>query len=393
MGLHGAEVMVTVSRSHLLLLNPYSSSPLEYWSDVVGKGSFPAQAVDQHMLPFSAHQSSMVDDRDDDYWDADSEDEISESYGRVAEAAPSDLGLMIALSANRNDRGARSFHNFLNEPNILSAYYPAYAASPLLDPQTARVFCHFVTATAPTLSIYERHPANPSIIFSGHPVPISQRSLWTYTLPMRALSHQGLLHAMLALSSMHIAKLQHTSPTASLKHYHYALRRVAKALGQPAKRNDVSILAATLLLGFYEVSTAEHNKWNSHLAGAKQLIMDIDFAGMGKRIEAHRAAGGHNALYQEFNNTYEHPYRGCEFATDGSVKNDNQISEDLISAIMGWQIRYDQYGFIVDGSQSATGYKPLTTKEMEDFDIQRDLFWWFCKQDMYQSMVSGNRLL
>ena len=335
----------------------------------------------------------MVDDHDDDYWDADSEDEINESYARVAEAAPSDLGLMVAISANRIDRGTPSFSSSLNEPNILSAYYPAYAASPLLDPQTARIFCHFVTTTGPTLSIYERHPSNPSAMFTGHSVPISQRSLWTYTLPMRALSHQGLLHAMLALAASHIAKLQRTSPTASLKHYHYALRRVAKALSQPAKRRDVSILAATLLLGFYEVTTAEHNKWNSHLAGARQLILDIDFAGMGKRIAAQKAAGGQNALYHEFNNVYEHPYPGREFGPDTPMQKDSAINEDLVSAIMGWQIHYDQQGFILDGRQSAMGYKPLTPKETEEFDIQCDLFWWFCKQDMYQSMVSGNRLL
>ena len=300
---------------------------------------------------------------------------------------------MVAISANQTDRGTRSLYNFLNEPNVLSAYFPAYTASPLLDPQTARVFCHFVTATAPTLSIYERHPANSAMIFSGHPVPASQRSLWTYTLPMRALSHQGLLHAMLALASSHIAKLQHTSPTPSLKHYHYALRRVAKALGQPAKRKDVSILAATLLLGFYEVTTAEHNKWNSHLAGARQLITDIDFVGIGRRIAAYRAAHGHNAVHDDLNRVYEHLYPGREFATDGPTKIPNEVNEDLISAIMGWQIRYDQYGFVLDGNKSETGQSPLTTKEIEDFDTQRDLFWWFCKQDMYQSMVSGNRLL
>lgn len=335
----------------------------------------------------------MVDDRDDDYWDADSEDEINESYARVAEAAPSDLGLMVAISANRIDQGTPSFSSSLGEPNILSAYYPAYAASPLLDPQTARIFCHFVTMTGPTLSIYERHPSNSSAMFTGHPVPISQRSLWTYTLPMRALSHQGLLHAMLALSASHIAKLQRTSPTASLKHYHYALRRVAKALGQPAKRRDVSILAATLLLGFYEVTTAEHNKWNSHLAGARQLILDIDFAGMGKRIAAHKATGGQNARYHEFNHAYEHPYPEHEFGPDAPMQKDSEINEDLVSAIMGWQIRYDQQGFILDGRPSEMSCKPVTPKEMEEFDTQCDLFWWFCKQDMYQSMVSGNRLL
>lgn len=345
------------------------------------------------MFSLTARPVTTVDDREDDDWDVDSEDDNYDLYGHLAGAAPSDLGLMVAISANQNDKNTRSLYSFLNEPNVLSTYYPAYAASPLLDPQTSRIFCHFVTATGPTLSIYERHPANPSIMFTGHPVPFSQRSLWTYTLPMRALSHQGLLHAMLALASSHIAKLQHTSPTPSLKHYHYALRRVAKALSQPAKRKDVSVLAATLLLGFYEVTTAEHNKWNSHLAGARQLIADIDFVGMGKRIAAHRAADSQNAVYHEFNHAYEHPYRGREFATDAPTQNGNEISEDLVSAIMGWQIRYNQYGFVLDGNEPATGHEPLTTKEMEEFDIQRDLFWWYCKQDMYQSMVSGNRLL
>lgn len=345
------------------------------------------------MFSVSNHPPSIVDDGDDDYWDANSEDEINESYARVAEAAPSDLGLMVAISANRIDRGTPSFHSALSDQNILSAYYPAYAASPLLDPQTARIFCHFVTTTGPTLSIYERHPSNPSALFTGHPVPISQRSLWTYTLPMRALSHQGLLHAILALSASHIAKLQRTSPTASLKHYHYALRRVAKALSQPANRRDVSILAATLLLGFYEVTTAELNKWNSHLAGARQLILDIDFAGMGKRIAAHKAASSQNTGYREFNHVYEHPYPGREFRPDAPMQNDSEINQELVSAIMGWQIPYDQQGVILDGREPEMGYKPVASKESEEFEIQCDLFWWFCKQDMYQSMVSGNRLL
>lgn len=317
--------------------------------------------------------------------------------GRMASATPSDVGLMLALSANQSDRGIRSLHNFLNEPNVLSTYHPVYTASPLMDPQTARVFCHFVTATAPTLSLCERHPANPSIIFSGNPVPISQRSLWTYTLPMLALSHQGLLHAMLALASLHIAKLQQTSPTPSLKHYHYALRRVAKALSQPRRRKDVATLAATLLLGFYEVTTAEHNKWNSHLAGARQLVSDIDFVGMGKRIAAHKSRtqmDDQNRLYHDFNNSYEHPYKGREFVKGPSMRKDYEIDENLVSAIMGWEVKYNQHGQVLESDEPSPSYdQPLTSKEMENFDIQCDLFWWYCKHDMYQSMVSGNRLL
>ena len=108
-------------------------------------------------------------------------------------------------------------------------------------------------------------------------------------MPMKALHHQGLLHAMLALASLHIAKLQKSSATPSLKHYHYALRKVAKSLGNPAKRHDIATLGATLLLGCYDVTTAEHNKWNSHLAGAKQLIVETDFVNTAKRINTYKA--------------------------------------------------------------------------------------------------------
>lgn len=350
--------------------------------------------VDQYMYPFPVHSFSTVEDREDDSWDVDSDDENLAMHG-MATASSSDLGLMLALSASQNDRGIRSLHGFLNEPNVLSTYHPVFTASPLMDPQTARVFCHFVTATAPTLSLCERHPANPSIMFSGAPVPDSQRSLWTYTLPMLALSNQGLLHAMLALASLHIAKLQQTSPTPSLKHYHFALRRVAKALGQPAKRQDVSTLAATLLLGFYEVTTAEHNKWNSHLAGARQLVTGIDFVGMGQRLKAHKARMKMNRSHQQYydgSSSHGHPYNALPPSQD-AVNEDDVVDENLVSTIMGWKTSYNHYGRVLENEPRSANQKPLTPKEIENFEIECDLFWWYCKQDTYQSMVSGNRLL
>ncbi len=339
---------------------------------------------------------STTEDREDDYWDVDSDEEITTAQGRMAAASSSDLGLMLALSANKSERGVRSLHSFLNEPNVLSTYHPVYTASPLMDSQTARVFCHFVTATAPTLSLCERHPANPSIMFSGTPVPTSQRSLWTYTLPMLALSHQGLLHAMLALASLHIAKLQQTSPTPSLKHYHFALRRVAKALAKPEKRQEVATLAATLLLGFYEVTTAEHNKWNSHLAGARQLVTDIDFVGLGKRAKAYKDQMAMNRKIQAYHgaaNGYEHSFGGASL-DQYLVLEDDTVDENLVSMIMGSKTSYNQSSRVLEENEVLSAYvKPLSSKEMENFETQGDLFWWYCKQDMYQSMVSGNRLL
>ena len=359
------------------------------------KGSMEAM----HAVPYD--QSAAVEDPEDDYFDVDSDGDPE--FGTCQKPHKfndhtRDLGLMLAMSAAQDDGGLRSYTAFLNEPNVLATYRPTATASPLMDPQTARVFCHFVTSTGPSLSIYERHPTNPSVMFTGAPVPASQQALWTYTLPTLALNHQGLLHSMLALASLHIAKLQHTSPTPSLKHYHYALRRVARAVGLPSRRHEIATFAATLLLGFYEVMTAEHSKWNSHLAGARQLAMEIDFAGMTKRIKAmkQRSELNRKSQYYESLNGPGYPpyYNGYNHHEDLNLEQDKDIDESLVSTIMGMTVRYGELGHVVDESGAANpGTKPLTAKDLETYRIQSDLFWWYCKQDCYQSIVSGNRLL
>lgn len=363
--------------------------------------------VSRHQAPWQNHyngvpaqtQWEVEPEEDDDYFDVESDEEDFTSKPYITGTTSYDLGAMVAITADQGQGRIRSMTNFLNEPDILATYLPSYAASPLSDPQTARVFCHFITATAPTLSVCERHPSNPALIFSGKPVPWSQRALWSYTLPMRALTHQGLLHAMLALASLHIATLQQASTTPSLKHYHYALRRVAKALGDQKKRRDVATLAATQLLGFYEVTTAEHNKWNSHLAGARELIMDIDFLGMVKRIEAHRQQQEEaeaRLKYEMQNgvaNSYWHEYaRGA--LDDFPSRIDRQLDERLISTIMGRVTRYDQHGQVTaKGDPVSHTETPLTAHDIENFEVQCELFWWYVKHDIYQSIISGNRLL
>lgn len=341
-----------------------------------------------------AYYDPSMEAPDDDCFDVTSDEELADPDLTMSDAPSSNLGLMLALSANQTGHGFRSFTNFLNEPNVLSSYRPSWLASPLMDPQTARVFCHFVTATAPTLSLHNRHPTNPSVMFTGAPVPAFQRSLFTYTLPMMALTNQGLLHAQLALASLHIAKLQQTSATPSLKHYHYALRRVAKAVGHPDKRREIATLAATLLLGFFEVTTAEHNKWNSHLAGARELILEIDFAGMTKRINAYKAETDMIRKGGMYAYGHEQRYGSQRRMSFDILRTDKAIDENLVSILMGYRTRYDEYGQVAEISEPPSHYHlPLTPKDVETFEIQCDLYWWYAKQDMFQSLISGNRLL
>ncbi|MCJ1434588.1 hypothetical protein MMC27_003957 [Xylographa pallens] len=310
---------------------------------------------------------------DDDLFDVESDDEGVAVISRNASTPQNDVGLMLALAARQDDRVMRSYTTFLDAPDVLASYQPTFTASPLMDSTTARVFCHFITATGPSLSIFERLAVHPDAMFTGAPVPLSQRSLWTYTLPMKALSSQALLHAMLALASLHIASLQRTPQTASLRHYHFALRRLTKALANPSKRTDIATIAATLILGHYEATSAEHSKWNKHLAGARQLLMEVDFKGMTQHIRDRK-----NSIFATW------PW------ADDTESPEERVDEHLVSELMG---RKNMYCHDMEGNFEWPYTSPLTDTDLENHKILSDLFWWYAKQDVYQSVISGNRLL
>jgi hypothetical protein len=332
---------------------------------------------------------------DDDYYDVESDEERLHNANLDHPDYPwqNDLDLVMAMQAGQDSFTLRSYHPFLHTPSVLANYHPTFTASPLMDPTTARIFCHFITATAPQLSIYERVPVNSSFIYSDAAVPLAKQHLWTYKIPMLSLTNQGLLHAILALASLHISRLQRTPPTASLKHYHYSLRRIAKAVATPSRRNGIAIIAATLLLGHYEAMTAEHSKWSSHLAGARQLLMEVDFKGITGQIQQAKARGRAEIRKAGYN-----PYHGFgqgqqpPSGWDGLHMPD--VDESLISHLMGWRVSYRQLGQILDDDPANVGRKGrLTEKDIESYKTHCDLFWWFCKHDVLQSIISGNNLL
>jgi hypothetical protein len=358
--------------------------------------------VPAHIGPTQLLEQAAVEIEDNDYYDVDSNDEmdVDPRQSPLHARNQKDFSLMLALHRTATDDiSLRRYDAFLYD-GILDFYRPERVASPLRNPHTARVFAHFIHATGPGLSVFERHPSNTYALFSDVPVPSSQQSLWTYTLPMMGLHHQGLLHAMLALASLHIAKLQGASITPSLKHYAYALKSIHHCVGHPKKRHLMSTIAATLLLGYYEVMTADHLKWNSHLLGAKQLIIEIDLAGMAReheKLKAERAAAAEAERKRTSSNgrmdyadgqlAYSHSFASVE---------DLPIDEGLVSAFVGTQVRYNEFGRVVEEGHNKVKrpcVSPNGTFDVEKFETLQDLFWWYCKQDVYQSLISGNPLL
>lgn len=332
---------------------------------------------------------AAVEKLDDDYYDVDSDDDMDIDKPAMK---VQDLGRQRTLNKvlmrqhfNVQNMQIRRYDTFLQD-GMLEKYTVEWHANPLKNPATARVFAHFISVTGPSLSVYERHPVNSSVLFTEGSVPFSQQGLWTYTMPMAALHHQGLLHAMLALASLHIARLQGASTTPSMQHYAWALKRIHSCVASknPKKRLQVTTIAASMLLGFYEIMTADHMKWNMHLAGAKQLFLETDFAGMTRqyrqlkreKMARDQMPGRRNSISAYFNREED--------------LNDQfyDVDEGLISGFVGHEVRYDDHGYI-ETPQSKIP-PPL---DLTNFAILKDLFWWYCKQDAYQSIVSGNPLL
>jgi hypothetical protein len=327
---------------------------------------------------------------DDDYWDVESDEDMDiDKPTTTAQDTKRQRNLnkvLMGQHLNVPSLQIRRYDTFLQE-GMLEQYRVEWHANPLRNPATARVFAHFISATGPSMSAFERHPINTSVLFTEGSVPLAQQGLWTYTMPMAALHHQGLLHAMLALSSLHIARLQNGDTTPSMKHYAWALKRIHNCVSSrdSKKRLRVTTIAASMLLGFYEVMTADHMKWNTHLAGVKQLFVETDIAGMTRQyrqLKREKTACGQVQLHRNSTSVY--------LPGDEDVPTQfDDVDEAIISNFVGREVRYeDRCGYV-----ETPRTKIPQELDLSNFETLRDLFWWYCKQDAYQSIVSGNPLL
>ncbi|KAL2134768.1 hypothetical protein VTI74DRAFT_10842 [Chaetomium olivicolor] len=328
------------------------------------------------------------------YWESDDEASMADSDDdavldpHLIHLESNDLGIQVAqrLESNHDVYGVRmrSFANFEGQ-NILDTYVPSSANSPLNDTQTAAIFWYFVNVTGQSMSLYERHPFDPTPLFEGHPVAKQRQHIWTYTFPIMAFNHPALMQAMLALGSLQMAKLEGSPPTAAMKHYHLALRRVAKNYQSPNRRTQPATLAATLLLGFYEVWNSDHDKWCKHMWGARAVIRDIPFSRLTRDVLAYRRS----KREQELRN---HRCNELCFASHGDLSVDpNEVDTELIFQLSGQRVDYDiGQGRVLGDSPQAPR---ITERDVETYEQLRDLYWWFCKMDVYQSFLGGTRLL
>lgn len=350
--------------------------------------------------PYDVDDSDVEDvsryehDQEEMEEDVDSEAADEEMQEALEEAGPRSI-ITNLLTAHSNPQfGGRgnmiTYQTYLPDPQALRAYYPSYSASPLMNPTTAKIFCHFVYVLGPSLSIFERTSPNPGVAFTPGTGLHGPQNIWSYTIPMLSLQHPPLLHALLALSSLHLAKLTRGVENSSLLHYNIALRRLGKAIGDPKQRLETSTLAATLLLAFYETMAGEHNKWSRHIHGAKLLIKEIDFQKVGERIkhldaeEAAAAAAGNVNPTNTSNPANEEKRRLLAIKKGKRAVNANAAQAGNNGTEEGASKR---------PQQQKNKKRRYSRKELENCQLQADLFWWYCKMDGFQSILSGGPLV
>ena len=325
-------------------------------------------------------KQAAIERQDDDYYDVDEEVDF-DTIESDALDHEHEKGLQRVLRVNNisiSDFHTRRYDTFMYA-GMLDHYRAEEAASPLKNPATARVFAHFIAVTAPSLSVFERHPRSTSVLFTEGQVPESQRGLWTYTMPTKALRHQGLLHSMLALASLHIARLQNASDTPSRQHYAWACKRINGLLGsksKPKQRHATTTIATSMLLGFYEIFTADHRAWNTHLAGSKQLFRETDFVTLSRQFRAMRREAVPQSVMFDDSPRWTHDQSDLLSST-------HDVDDTIVSKLVGQSVSYDSPPKLVM-------VQPL---DLGHFEILRDLYWWYLKQDAVQSVVSGNPLL
>ncbi|KAL5388319.1 hypothetical protein PMIN06_000698 [Paraphaeosphaeria minitans] len=128
-------------------------SSYKFTAAPTAKGLFVKGLSDSdHVSLTQALDEAAVEEVDDDYWDVDSDAEMTDMPGAPDEEAmilSRDFSLMRKIQyQHTNELSVRRYDAFIYE-GVLASYKAEQVANPLKNPKTARVFAHFIHVTAP----------------------------------------------------------------------------------------------------------------------------------------------------------------------------------------------------------------------------------------------------
>ena len=188
-----------------------------------------------------------------------------------------------------------------------------------------------------------------------------------------------------------MAKYDNTPPTAALRHYHRALTRVKKNIRGVSRRTHPATLAATLLLGYFEVWSSDHEKWCKHLMGSRLLLKEIPFPEMTRAFLAAKQQK-RRRLEALVAQQMANPFLHVEDSPEQELHSLQDPDVDFIREISGKQrLAYELAPRFDDMGEGHDGILNYTDSEIESYQQLSDLFWWYAKMDTYQSVLSGTK--
>lgn len=103
-----------------------------------------------HVSPTEMLNEAAVEYEDDDYYDVDPDDQMLDDHGDEEDNTTTthqDFSLIQRMHReSTNDLDIRRYDAFIYD-GMLTHYRPEQVAHPLRNPQTARVFLHFIHVT------------------------------------------------------------------------------------------------------------------------------------------------------------------------------------------------------------------------------------------------------
>lgn len=212
--------------------------------------------------------------------------------------------------------------------------------------------------------------------------------IYADVFPVLSFQHPALLQAILALGSQQMAKMSGESLTASVKHYTLGIIRSAKNYKSNMRRAQPATLAATLLSGYYEVWNSDHAKWCEHMLGARVIIQETPLREMTRSVLVMQR----QKRQQQLREMAAQPPYGNPFPLF-NIPNNEILDVDLglVALLHGSPVNFD-----VDPESSAPDAprpRRCTERDTDNYEHVADLYWWFSKMDVYQSILGGSHLL
>lgn len=182
-----------------------------------------------------------------------------------------------------------------------------------------------------------------------------------------------------------MAELSGGASTAPLVHSIRCISKIAKCYQSAERRAQPATLAATLLLAFFEVWNSNHERWCTHMLGARHIIRETPFKQMSRRIWV-----VHRQRYRQWaDQQAQDPFAAFMPQTGHLGHELAEVDLDLIRSLSNKPVIFMQN----ESSSWQSNPRNCTERELENYENLADLYWWFCKMDVYQAVLGGSKLL